>query len=57
MCEQCMHLIYDEEMDDYVCSMAPAMDEDDFGRMNYGYQKQCPYYKVGDEYTLVRKQN
>ncbi|MGL4799550.1 MAG: DUF6472 family protein [Cellulosilyticaceae bacterium] len=57
MCEQCMHLIYDEEIDDYVCGIAPIMDEDDFGRMNYGYKKQCLYYKVGDEYTLVRKQN
>lgn len=57
MCENCMYLEYDEEMKDYVCSVAPIMDEDDLARMSYHRQKRCPYYKVGDEYTLVRKQN
>lgn len=57
MCESCMHLEYDEEMGEYVCNVAPIMDEDDFVKITYRRGKGCPYYKVGDEYDLVRKQN
>ena len=57
MCDNCMHLEYDEARDQYFCSVAPVMDEDDFAKMSYHYSKCCPYYKIGDEYTLVRKQN
>ena len=56
MCENCMHLEYDDEMREYVCIVAPVMDEDDYARMSYRSQR-CPFFKVGDEYTLVRKQN
>ena len=57
MCENCMYLEYDEATKEEVCSVAPIMDEDDFARMSYYQSKRCPYYKIGDEYTLVRKQN
>ena len=57
MCEDCMHLEYDEVMKQTVCSIDHIMDEDDLARMNSYYNKRCPYYKIGDEYTLVRKQN
>lgn len=57
MCENCMHLEYDEATNEYVCGVGPSMDEDDFARMSYHPRKQCPYYKIGDEYTIVRKQN
>lgn len=57
MCESCMYLEYDEVTNQHVCSIEPIMDEDDFARMSYQPSKYCPYYKVGDEYTLVRKQN
>lgn len=57
MCEDCMHLEYDEATKEYVCSVAPIMDEDDMARMSYYLSKRCPYYKIGDEYTIVRKQN
>lgn len=57
MCENCMYLEYDEELQDYICSVAPIMDEDDLSRIAYQAKKQCPYYRLGDEYTLVRKQN
>ncbi|MEG0353996.1 MAG: DUF6472 family protein, partial [Cellulosilyticaceae bacterium] len=48
---------YDEVTRQYVCSIDFMMDEDDFARMSYQPTKQCPYFKIGDEYTLVRKQN
>lgn len=57
MCEGCMYLDYDEDMKEYICTVAPIMDEDDYARMTYHKSKRCPYYKVGDEYTLIRKQN
>lgn len=57
MCENCMYLEYDEEMKEYVCSVAPIMDEDDYARMTYHPSKRCAYFKIGDEYSLVRKQN
>ncbi len=59
MCKDCMYLVYDEEMKDYVCEATVAMDEDDYYDSYYGsgYRKKCPYYKVGDEYDLVKKQN
>lgn len=57
MCENCMYLEYDEITNQYICSIGPIMDEDDLARMSYHHSKYCPYYKIGDEYTLVRKQN
>ena len=57
MCENCMHLEYDEGSQQYVCSIDFMIDEDDLAKMSYHPSKQCPYYKVGDEYTWIRKQN
>ena len=57
MCESCMHLEYDEGSQQYVRSIDFIMDEDDLAKMNYHQSNRCPYYKIGDEYTLVRKQN
>lgn len=56
MCENCMHLEFDDDIEEYVCSVEPIMDEDDFARMSYYPNRQCSYFKIGDEYTLVRKQ-
>ena len=52
-----MHLEYDEASQQYVCSIDFMIDEDDLAKMSYHPSKQCPYYKVGDEYTWIRKQN
>lgn len=57
MCENCMHIVFDEELEEYVCGIQNIMDEDDLARMSYSPERRCPYYKIGDEYTLVRKQN
>lgn len=57
-CENCMNLEFDEETAEYFCLVAPAMDEDEIAKMSYyGRISRCPYYKIGDEYTIVRKQN
>lgn len=54
-CDTCAYLIYDDEIEDYICDI--DMDEDDFGRMMNDSRFRCPYYRNGDEYAVVRKQN
>ena len=54
-CEMCMNFVYDEEYEDYMCSI--NMDEDEYARLAMGYRQECPYFRFGDEYTIVRKQN
>ena len=46
---------YDEDYEAYVCDM--DMDEDDYMRLMSDERFQCPYYRLGDEYAVVRKQN
>lgn len=57
MCENCMYLECDEETGQMVCSIVHIIDEDDFARMSYYDNTKCPHYKMGDDYTIVRKQN
>ena len=45
---------YDEEDEEYYCSV--DMDEDDYARFLQSDYKECPYYKNGDEYLVVRHQ-
>lgn len=54
-CEYCAYYAYDEESDWYVCEM--DLDEDDFVRFISGHTQSCPYFRSGDEYAVVRKQN
>ena len=51
-CDTCLFYEYDEEYDEYCCSA--DMDEDDYARMLQ--QKECPFWRDGDEYKTVRKQ-
>ena len=54
LCSQCAYLVYDDEMDEYVCDV--RMDEDDYYRLVRSDYRQCPYYRNGDEYQVVKKQ-
>lgn len=54
-CELCMNFEYDEEYEEYVCGV--DVDEDDWNRLVESNYKGCPYFRMGDEYTIVRKQN
>lgn len=49
-----MYYEYDAELGFYVCDM--DLDEDETVRFIRGDFKECPYYRPGDEYTIVRKQ-
>ena len=47
-CDYCNNLVYDEEMEEYVCDV--NMDEDDYARFC------ASEYKSNDEYKIVRHQ-
>ena len=53
-CESCMNYEYDEEYDYYVCTQ--DLDQDEMYRFVCGQFRECPYYRYGDEYSIVRKQ-
>ena len=53
-CEDCLYYAYDEDYEDYFCSA--DMDEDDYARLMQGHYKQCPFWRNGDEYAVVRHQ-
>ena len=53
-CESCTYYIYDEDYESYVCDK--NMDEDEDIRLMTDRYFQCPFYRNGDEYAVVRKQ-
>ena len=53
-CESCMNYEYDEEYEYYVCSK--NLDEDEMARFMEDRFYDCPYYRLGDEYAIVRHQ-
>lgn len=53
-CEMCMNYVYDEEFEYYVCDM--DLDQDEMGRFLTDIFYECPYFRMGDEYKIVRKQ-
>ncbi len=54
-CDTCLYFEYDEWYGDYVCTV--NMDMDEIEKLSYSKYKSCPYYRDGDEYKTVRKQN
>ena len=52
--ESCTYYIYDEDYESYVCDK--NMDEDEYIRLMTDRHFQCPFYRNGDEYAVVRKQ-
>ena len=56
-CEVCMNFEYDPETDCYDCVLEIGLDMDDYERSLSGQYVSCPFFKFGDEYNIVRKQN
>jgi hypothetical protein len=54
-CEQCAYYDYDEEFDEYYCSV--NLDEDEMEKYMSGNTDSCHYFTLYDEYKVVRKQN
>ena len=53
-CEYCGNYVYDEDYEGYVCDI--SMDEDEYVRLVSDSRYECPYYRNGDDYRIVRKQ-
>ncbi len=53
-CESCQFFDYDEDYEEYKCTM--SLDEDEMIRVQYSGARGCPYYKYYDEYKSVHKQ-
>lgn len=54
LCDECAYFEYDEDDEQYVCSA--DMDEDDYFRMISHNTKDCPFFRNGDEYAVVKHQ-
>ena len=53
-CDPCVKFVYDE---DYVCyNCLGNLDEDEMYRFLTGSRWECPYYRLDDEYGVVRHQ-
>ena len=55
MCDSCVNFEYDENDEEYYCSA--SMDEDDYVRFITSPEKICPFYRLDDEYAVVRASN
>ena len=53
-CDTCVNYVYDEDYECYSCLV--NLDEDEMFRFLSGTQRECPYYRMDDEYGVVRHQ-
>ena len=53
-CEDCAYYSYDDD-ESHFCEM--SLDEDEMLRFLQSSFDDCPYFRLGDEYSVVRKQN
>ncbi len=53
-CEECEYYAYDDDNEEYVCTK--EMDEDDYSVLIRGGFENCPFFRDGDEYSVVRHQ-
>ena len=53
-CDYCANYVYDDETETYYCDV--NLDEDEMAHFLADTFYQCPYYRLGDEYAVVRKQ-
>ena len=53
-CDGCLYYTYDSVLDEYLCTA--YLDEDEFYCLTQRTGP-CPYYRPGDDYALVRRQN
>ncbi len=53
-CDTCVNYTYDEDCQYYVCEA--SLDEDDMVQFLSNQRFTCPYYRLEDEYLVVRRQ-
>ncbi len=54
-CSYCSNYVYDEEGGFYACMV--QLDEDEMESFLRYTVRDCPYFRLDDEYAVVRKQN
>lgn len=54
-CDYCMNYFYDEEYDCWCCGV--NLDQDELNLFVSDKFDHCPYFRMGDDYSIVRKQN
>ena len=54
-CDWCMNFVEDPETGERYCAV--DLDEDEMVHFLSSYRSSCPYYRPGDEYRIVQKQN
>jgi hypothetical protein len=54
ICDSCANYMIDEEDGTGLCGM--DMDEDEVYRFYTSAKDECPYYRLDDEYAVVRHQ-
>ena len=54
-CDYCVNYGYNEEYECWECAV--NLDEDELYRVRNDRYSGCPYYRPGDEYKIVQKQN
>ncbi len=50
----CVNYVYDEDYEYYSCMV--NLDEDEMYRFLAGDRNECPYFRLDDEYGVVRHQ-
>ncbi|MBQ9827147.1 MAG: hypothetical protein IJM62_00530 [Lachnospiraceae bacterium] len=53
-CEECSFYEYDDEEEEYFCSV--NMDEDEYARLLEQGSRECPYFRFDNEYEIVKHQ-
>lgn len=53
-CDNCVNYVYNEEYEYYECLV--SLDEDDMGRFLSGTIRECHFFRLDDEYGVVRRQ-
>jgi len=53
-CEYCINYVFDEEDECYTCEV--SLDEDEMLNFLKGAAFSCPYFRMDDDYRVVRKQ-
>ena len=53
-CDYCVHYVYDEDYECYTCLV--SLDEDEMAQFMRGSFSGCPYFRMDNEYKVVRKQ-
>ena len=54
-CELCSNYYYDDELCEYCCDV--NLDEDEMMHFLSTPNYACPYFRLDDEYEIVKKQN